>query len=259
MNRLINTLEARKIQIKAAGFDPSEKSGVAFRPIGLIHQYSPKNLATSTTQSDLSIPGILDSMTTLADAMRVETKYNPLNAMDWSGFINFVGGYWCMNTNNILIKYLDMQTKGFPSDSIDFRPSGGSKESIVNGMVGQISGLDQRSRERLKKSMLKLVSIGLSYANDRQSSFLFVQNILSTYKDGGNIGVKFGLYGCQFKIRMSGSGAQILPQPSYTLKSFITALPYNGYSKLIKDKEFHNLKLTTTENWLNNMRTPSKN
>ncbi|MCC5615138.1 hypothetical protein LC605_08610 [Nostoc sp. CHAB 5836] len=198
---------------------------------------------------DAATPGpapgsIFEGMQTIADLSRTRANYNPLDPQGTGNKQHFL-----QFTQNIadapFLSLINASTTEVHQRSTD-------ASVLVNSFVGAFVGIADNDKKQVEDSVTNLVNAALSWSNQQQRLSNFAQNLLQTNPSG----VEFHLYSSVFEIYTTNNKGVITFESSYYLLRAVYQLSQASWNDI--KPIFDQQKKTSTEDWLNNMKTPTK-
>lgn len=199
--------------------------------------------------NDAATPGpapgsIFEGMQTIANLSRTRANYNPLDPEGTGNKQHFL-----QFTQNIadapFLSLINASTTEVHQKSTD-------ASVLVNSFVGAFVGIADQDKKQVEDSVKNLVNAALSWSNQQQRLSNFAQNLLQINSSG----VEFHLYSSVFEIYTTNNKGVITFESSYNLLRAVYQLSQASWNDI--KPIFDQQKKTSTEDWLNNMKTPTQ-
>ena len=202
-----------------------------------------QKMANAAATSGLHPGSIFEGMQTVADLSRTRAHYNPLDPTGTGNKAHFLD--FSQNIAEApFLSLLNASTKSVEQKSEN-------ADTLIDSFVSAFEGIASENVAQITSAVKNLAKAALSYSDKVQKYSNFAQNLLQTNSSGD---VEFHLYSSQLSIHQNESKGTITFESSYEVLVAVYQLSSASWAD-VKDA-FAKQKKTSTESWMNSMKTP---
>ncbi len=188
---------------------------------------------------------VFEGLQTIADLSRTSAGFNPLDPTGTGDKAHFL--QFSQNVADApMLSLLTADTKTIQESSTD-------ASKLIQAFVNAFTGIASENIGQITQAVTSLANAALSYSDKQESYSNFAQNLLQTNSAGN---VEFHLYSSTFQIHKTEQKGIVTLHSNYQVLSAVYQLSTNGWAS-IRDL-FNQQQKTSTNDWINNMKTPVK-